>query len=97
MKPIHQQEWTFRRMADRVENEYGRQLAAGDAFTDEMRLISAAPDMARALMVFAKADLCGCDSPGGDGDCHFCDARKALRKAGVIPTQLPAAPDDNQP
>lgn len=107
MTKPHEQEW-------RTETSpgYGRVyiVADDDRMTCETRaedgdeiarLISAAPDMARALLAFVS------DS-GHTPDCgysgypdHKCSdecagARAALRKAGVIPKKLPSAPPENQ-
>lgn len=97
MKPIHEQEWEHDghgivwnkgRIADLVHRPTEGHSQGIEEVLDRGDLISAAPDMARALISVLYRQ--------GDADSREKMARAALIKAGVIPTQLPPASSDNQ-
>ena len=102
MRSIHEQEWHVCDLDERVVENADDLVVADiripphEGASGASRLISAAPDMARALLAVLEWDKRSRDCPEAAGLYPHEQMRAALRKAGVIPTQLPAASSENQ-
>lgn len=96
MKPIHDDELLDigGPCGGRIVASSDGRIVADEVDGDASVLLRSAPDMARALL--GLLSLYDVGLAGSHDNVGWDKARAALRKAGVIPTQLPPASSDNQ-